>query len=119
MSNFSKNSILDSEDETVEFLDSTEFLQEEYPLLKFKKVDGFHGTFGASGLYDDLDFFFQYKHGQAKLTLGVLKEGHQVPSKMYEASCLFNISNVKPNDVEFEEMFMKLMDEILDSTDLD
>ena len=118
MSNFEKNPHYGEVDEESEFVDSINILEDEYPAVKFTKVGGFKGAFGANGVYDDLDFYMEFKHGEAKLTIGKLASGHQIPSNMYESAVKVDINHVVPTDLEFENMFMLLMDSILDNSDL-
>lgn len=119
MSNFDKNPHYDEVDEESEFVESIDILEDEYPSVKFTKVGGFKGAFGASGVYDDLDFYMEYKHGEGKLTIGKLTAGHQIPSNMYESTVKVATHKVVPTDFEFENMFMLLMDKIISTSDLE
>lgn len=118
MSKFDKNDQYVIEDDAPDYVEATRLLEGDYPALRFKKVGGFQ-PFSALGLYGDLDFYFQYNHGEAELTVGVPVKGHFVPSNMYHAKMLYKTVDVSPDEGEFEDMFAKLMDVLLEDESFD
>lgn len=112
MSNFEKNNYYNVADDELDYSDNIVLLENDYPGLDFTKIGG-ASPFNALGLYGDLDFYFQYNHGVAELTVGVKAKGKIVPDSRYHAEIKYATSGVVPDEGEFEDMFARLMDVLL------